>query len=487
MKKKRITLSLMLLVFLFLFYQGTGKMPSVNALGGKVKVSDDLNQGSIGGSFQSCISYTENYVLAYYYIDPSSTGKLYVKTSINYGNTWSSAVLVDEDSNLGMGGLDVASVGNTTFCGYGDDTGRKYYFIKGTVASNGTITFGSPVLIYDSAGFAAGSIDVGYSYYENKYYYASGMDTASGAYRYRVYTSSDGASWTKIGEIDGADSQSERYWTPFLCPNHFNNDIYTIYGEYFYGYGHWLEFDGASWGGQTNITPQSGYYMSTGGGSGVKDNYASFAMSEEVSGYHYVAMVFYGEKYIGPNYVYGTHLEIFNSVSHTRTDYETIDENDPDSGTQYPTVGWDYVNDVFYIGFIDNATIFIRPYFYGNGTLGANTSPFGTSFSSPTNLQLAKNVTGGYAASWKETGVDLYFGASPGIEPEGPPPPPPDPGPWWMTHIPFFMGVSGFFFMIVGPIVAIVNAKNGDWEKGWGWVVLLFMLGIGLVIGWLWS
>lgn len=62
-----------------------------------------------------------------------------------------------------------------------------------------------------------------------------------------------------------------------------------------------------------------------------------------------------------------------------------------------------------------------------------------------------------------------------------------DTGPWWMTHIPFLMGIAGFFFLIVSIPVGIVNAKNGDWQAGWMWIVLLFMLGIGLIIGWLWS
>lgn len=58
---------------------------------------------------------------------------------------------------------------------------------------------------------------------------------------------------------------------------------------------------------------------------------------------------------------------------------------------------------------------------------------------------------------------------------------------WWMDHIPFMMGIAGFFFLIVSIPVGVMNAKNGDWLSGWMWIVLLFMVGIGLIIGWLWS
>jgi len=55
------------------------------------------------------------------------------------------------------------------------------------------------------------------------------------------------------------------------------------------------------------------------------------------------------------------------------------------------------------------------------------------------------------------------------------------------TYIIVGMGLFGFFSLVFGPVYMVAKFKKGDWGSGFCWGFLLFLVGIGLVIAWLWS
>jgi len=55
------------------------------------------------------------------------------------------------------------------------------------------------------------------------------------------------------------------------------------------------------------------------------------------------------------------------------------------------------------------------------------------------------------------------------------------------TYIMVVMGLFGFFSLVFAPVYMVAKFKKGDWSSGFCWGFLLFLVGIGLVIAWLWS
>jgi len=55
------------------------------------------------------------------------------------------------------------------------------------------------------------------------------------------------------------------------------------------------------------------------------------------------------------------------------------------------------------------------------------------------------------------------------------------------TYVMVGMGLFGFFSLVFAPVYMVAKFKKGDWSSGFCWGLLLFLVGIGLVIAWLWS
>jgi hypothetical protein len=55
------------------------------------------------------------------------------------------------------------------------------------------------------------------------------------------------------------------------------------------------------------------------------------------------------------------------------------------------------------------------------------------------------------------------------------------------TYIMVGMGLFGLFGLVFAPVYMVAKFKSGDWSSGLCWGVLLFIIGIGCVIVWLWS
>jgi len=59
--------------------------------------------------------------------------------------------------------------------------------------------------------------------------------------------------------------------------------------------------------------------------------------------------------------------------------------------------------------------------------------------------------------------------------------------PWWMDEWNLFIGLFGLGMFIISPTYLFYRSKNGEWEEGLTWSLVLLVLGIGLIIAWLWS
>jgi hypothetical protein len=55
------------------------------------------------------------------------------------------------------------------------------------------------------------------------------------------------------------------------------------------------------------------------------------------------------------------------------------------------------------------------------------------------------------------------------------------------TYVLVGMGLFGFFSLIFAPVYMVAKFKKGDWSSGFCWGVIFFLVGIGLVIAWLWK
>jgi len=51
----------------------------------------------------------------------------------------------------------------------------------------------------------------------------------------------------------------------------------------------------------------------------------------------------------------------------------------------------------------------------------------------------------------------------------------------------FGMGVLGIFLMATAIVIAVEMHRRGDTKDGIGWMIVFMILGMGMLVGWLWS
>jgi len=59
--------------------------------------------------------------------------------------------------------------------------------------------------------------------------------------------------------------------------------------------------------------------------------------------------------------------------------------------------------------------------------------------------------------------------------------------PWWLDEWNLFIGLFGLGMIVVSPTYFLFRLKEGEWEEGLTWFLVCFVLGVGLLIAWLWS
>lgn len=58
---------------------------------------------------------------------------------------------------------------------------------------------------------------------------------------------------------------------------------------------------------------------------------------------------------------------------------------------------------------------------------------------------------------------------------------------WWVDNIPMWLGLSGLFVCMIAPIMAFLSMKEDNFAKAGIWAMCILIIGIPLLIGWLWG
>lgn len=58
---------------------------------------------------------------------------------------------------------------------------------------------------------------------------------------------------------------------------------------------------------------------------------------------------------------------------------------------------------------------------------------------------------------------------------------------WYLDRIPMFLGITGFICLMLSPGMFVIYARKDDLPMAFIFALGLFILGLGLVVGWLWG
>lgn len=58
---------------------------------------------------------------------------------------------------------------------------------------------------------------------------------------------------------------------------------------------------------------------------------------------------------------------------------------------------------------------------------------------------------------------------------------------WYLDRIPMWLGISGFVCLMLSPAMFVIYSKKDDLPMAFIFALGLFILGLGLVVGWLWG
>ena len=58
---------------------------------------------------------------------------------------------------------------------------------------------------------------------------------------------------------------------------------------------------------------------------------------------------------------------------------------------------------------------------------------------------------------------------------------------WYMDRMTMWIGLGGLFVILIAPIMAFLNAKDHDLDKAFLWLMCILVIGIPLLIAWLWG
>lgn len=57
---------------------------------------------------------------------------------------------------------------------------------------------------------------------------------------------------------------------------------------------------------------------------------------------------------------------------------------------------------------------------------------------------------------------------------------------WYMDRIPTWLGMGGMLMVTLAPVMFVFFGKKDEWQSACVWGLMLFVIGMGLIIGWLW-
>ena len=58
---------------------------------------------------------------------------------------------------------------------------------------------------------------------------------------------------------------------------------------------------------------------------------------------------------------------------------------------------------------------------------------------------------------------------------------------WYMDRMTMFMGIGGLLMILLSPAMFVFFGKKDEWQNACIWGLMLGVIGMGLIIGWLWG
>lgn len=58
---------------------------------------------------------------------------------------------------------------------------------------------------------------------------------------------------------------------------------------------------------------------------------------------------------------------------------------------------------------------------------------------------------------------------------------------WWLDRMMTWIGISGFFLIMLAPTMLVYYGKQDNWGNAFTYSLMFFVIGMALVIGWLWG
>jgi len=372
-------ISLLLLIMLFIYsFSFLPLVSTVYALSSTVQTGLPLITIDDSCSRKTFYAVTRYWV---FYIDDNAD--LSFKSSTN-GSVWSSSnIALNTNDPIDL--FDVYGIGNEVaiFC-YEGSTDFDHHFRKGTLQSNGDITWSDSVLVFDGVDYNTQfpSIDKGTS----DWWVASGTQNGS-FYYYRIWSSSDGDSFTQRYETRIDATFHARYVVTQILPTS-GNDVFFLFMDYDGDVLRYVKWNGASMSGMTNHTLTNPPPVET-----LKNDYFSATIDDN---------------------------DLMHIVWRTTSDtlyYVTFDGSSWGSETQLdsgsitsPSIGVNTINDNLFVYYNKSDVIYSRNY---TDSWNDAYTPFGSSFANPTKISCFKYITYGFIGIvWIEDGssYDVHFG-----------------------------------------------------------------------------
>ena len=58
---------------------------------------------------------------------------------------------------------------------------------------------------------------------------------------------------------------------------------------------------------------------------------------------------------------------------------------------------------------------------------------------------------------------------------------------WWLDRIPMWIGIGGIFLIMIAPALLVYYGKQDEWGNAFTYGLMFAVIGMALVIGWLWG
>ena len=314
------------------------------------------------------------YTLDRWWVFYISGGNVVWETSTD-GTTWSGSVGTALDKTNTIIQVDVTARGGEDWVGLvaWESTSQVIHFRKGTLASDGSISWSDAVAILDVGSSDGYTCNVERDV--NDVWWAAIPAYYSTNYYYMIYSSPDGVTWTQ--RLSYKDGSHERYMDTQILPWS-NGSVYFLCADY--------NLAGITWFKWTGSMSGATYHALTAGMS--TNTLKEDKMSACVDYNNLMHIVWVSST----GHVF---YKTFNGIT-----WSSETELDNNAGNNFVTIGCSLLNylDVFYIRSKD-----IFHNYYTTSWQGRD-NPFGTTFTTPTQVSCEKYIITYCSVVWEDSG-----------------------------------------------------------------------------------